>query len=219
MISALLYTIEPLKILCEDAFERWKLSLLRGMHRVEWWSAIGMISSSCCLIQVILSFFQVGCASFNSWLGPIRPYSLAMLSCTLASSWYIAFTRPWLQTSTASISAYALILSMSPEILAFGSATLSKMRRVEKRSIPHRFVAEVRFEKIGCISCLHTIRTIALRFDDIVRTKESIENGAVHTYLSCESEELAKETLEKFTQEALASGFPSTLRSLDRVAT
>ena len=32
----------------------------------------GLLSSSCCLLQLVLNTFAVGCAGFNKVLGPIR---------------------------------------------------------------------------------------------------------------------------------------------------
>ena len=43
-------------------------------HRLELWSLLGLLSSSCCALQLFLNLFSVGCAGFNTFLGPIRPY-------------------------------------------------------------------------------------------------------------------------------------------------
>ena len=39
-----------------------------------------MLSSACCLFQILLNLFSVGCAGFNTYLGPIRPISIGLLS-------------------------------------------------------------------------------------------------------------------------------------------
>ena len=33
----------------------------------------GLLSSSCCLLQILLNFLSLGCAGFNKLLGPLRP--------------------------------------------------------------------------------------------------------------------------------------------------
>ena len=90
------YHVHTVRELCEDVIELWKLRMLRTAHAFQWWSVVGLLSSSCCVIQVMLSFFQVGCASFNLYLGPLRPFTLAAATCMQAVSIGIALSRPWL---------------------------------------------------------------------------------------------------------------------------
>ena len=42
-----------------------------------WWTLLSLLSSSCCVIQLALNMLSVGCAGFNSILGPARPFFLA----------------------------------------------------------------------------------------------------------------------------------------------
>lgn len=52
-------------------------ALLRGAHRAGWWTLLSLLSSSCCVIQLALNMLSVGCAGFNSVLGPARSFFLA----------------------------------------------------------------------------------------------------------------------------------------------
>ena len=53
------------------------------------WGALGLLSSACCLFQVILNAMSVGCAGFNTVLGPFRPYFLALAAVLQAWVWTI----------------------------------------------------------------------------------------------------------------------------------
>merc|ERR1712099_132214 len=39
---------------------------------------MGLLSSSCCALQLLLNALSLGCGGFNNWLGPIRPQLLAL---------------------------------------------------------------------------------------------------------------------------------------------
>ena len=52
-------------------------ALHHGAHRAGWWTLLSLLSSSCCVIQLALNMLSVGCAGFNSILGPARPFFLA----------------------------------------------------------------------------------------------------------------------------------------------
>ena len=53
------------------------------------WGALGLLSSACCLFQLILNAMSVGCAGFNTVLGPFRPYFLALAAVLQACVWTI----------------------------------------------------------------------------------------------------------------------------------
>ncbi|KAF9174997.1 hypothetical protein BGX20_008841 [Mortierella sp. AD010] len=74
---------------------------------------LGLLSSSCCLIQLILNVFSIGCAGF-SVLTPFRPIfgsiSLALIAYTVY--------KYRLSTRTTITMAFALILILTPEMVA-----------------------------------------------------------------------------------------------------
>merc|ERR1719161_3498711 len=60
------------------AFDQLHIHLLISAHSLDstgifTWSILGLLSSACCLLQVILNAFALGCAGFNTYLGPLRP--------------------------------------------------------------------------------------------------------------------------------------------------
>merc|ERR1740138_1834236 len=65
-------------------------SLMRGSHKMMWWSVFGLLSSSCCALQLILNMFNFGCAGFNTYLGPLRPAFLAVTITLQVKMWVLA---------------------------------------------------------------------------------------------------------------------------------
>ena len=88
-------------------------------HRMEWWSVIGLLSSSCCALQLLFNVFSLGCAGFNTWLGPLRPLMLAITVSLQASMWRVALTGRGerLLLSAAGATALTASLSLLPELL------------------------------------------------------------------------------------------------------
>eukprot|EP00908_Phaeocystis_cordata_P010217 Transcript_21058.p2 GENE.Transcript_21058~~Transcript_21058.p2 ORF type:complete len:302 (-),score=103.87 Transcript_21058:70-879(-) len=87
--------------------------LLRLFHRLEWWSALGLLSSSCCVLQLLLNALSVGCAGFNTVLGPLRPLMLAVTVTLQTWMWRVAPT--W--RSALPATAVAAALTFLPEAL------------------------------------------------------------------------------------------------------
>lgn len=61
--------------------------LMTLSHRYEWWSFLGLLSSSCCVLQLALNMLSIGCAGFNTILGPIRPQMIAITLTLQAFMW------------------------------------------------------------------------------------------------------------------------------------
>ena len=88
-------------------------------HRMEWWSVLGLLSSSCCVLQLLLNVFSLGCAGFNTWLGPLRPLMLAITVSLQASMWRVVLTGRGqnLLVSATGATALTTVLSLLPELL------------------------------------------------------------------------------------------------------
>ena len=67
----------PLRFWAIDLYEEVKLKMLGFAHHMAWWSLLGLLSSACCVLQIILNLFSFGCAGFNTLLGPVRPPLIA----------------------------------------------------------------------------------------------------------------------------------------------
>mmetsp|Transcript_5856 Transcript_5856/g.13558 ORF Transcript_5856/g.13558 Transcript_5856/m.13558 type:complete len:465 (-) Transcript_5856:75-1469(-) len=154
-----------------DAYDLLKLKLLTTAHAVGWWSAIGMLSSSCCVIQVLLNLGGLGCAGFNAWLGPLRPTSMAVGVICQVISWSIAFSKPWQWGSMALLTAVSVLLTFSPEILAayHSSSYPSNATANQKSTGKHQEVhIQLNPGAIGCISCVTTVKSALSALPQIV---------------------------------------------------
>ncbi|KAF8975551.1 hypothetical protein BGZ46_009051 [Entomortierella lignicola] len=79
---------------------------------------LGLLSSSCCVIQLILNIFSIGCAGF-SILTPFRPLFTSLSVLLIAFTFY----KYRLSTRTATTLVIALILTASPELVAVHNQT------------------------------------------------------------------------------------------------
>merc|ERR1712086_1192044 len=100
--------------------------MLDTAYRYAWWSAIGLLSSSCCALQLMLNSFSLGCAGFNTVLGPIRPTLLAITTTVQASSWMVAYQRPWQYIPNAISTVIVISLAFLPEFLHLFSSSDKK---------------------------------------------------------------------------------------------
>ena len=100
--------------------------MMHGAQRMAWWSLLGLLSSSCCALQILLNACSVrpfsrfpraargrfshlrscvgqfGCAGFNTALGPWRATFVALTLTVQTISWCVAWERPyqWYSFST-----------------------------------------------------------------------------------------------------------------------
>ena len=98
--------LPPVRAVAEDVLAAVQLALLSGAHAMQWWSAIAMLASACCVIQLLLSALALGCSGLNSVLGPLRPPLLVMTLGLHFFVWFVVLTqkpeRPQLTTATLS---------------------------------------------------------------------------------------------------------------------
>eukprot|EP00662_Eupelagonemidae_sp_cell21_P021877 gene21877-57317_t len=102
----------PTQQVARDAQRRVVAVLVDGTHRGAWWAAVGLLSSSCCAVQLALNALNFGCAGFNSVLGPLRPVLCAVGACAHAAMWHAARRRVW---DWAPWTAAAVALTLLPE--------------------------------------------------------------------------------------------------------
>eukprot|EP00629_Pelagomonadales_sp_RCC1024_P016003 CAMPEP_0119267186 /NCGR_PEP_ID=MMETSP1329-20130426/5428_1 /TAXON_ID=114041 /ORGANISM="Genus nov. species nov., Strain RCC1024" /LENGTH=176 /DNA_ID=CAMNT_0007267101 /DNA_START=121 /DNA_END=647 /DNA_ORIENTATION=- len=112
----------PAAALVEAAAEAVREALLRSAHRAGWWAALSLLSSSCCVVQLALNLASVGCAGFNTWLGPTRPFFLAL---AIHARWLLreaarasTFSDPAVRRYNAVGGALALVVALAPEAVA-----------------------------------------------------------------------------------------------------
>ena len=86
------------------------------MTRISWINGLvgGLLISSCCLIQLFLNLFGIGCAGLNTLLLPYRPLFISLTIISLTYSFFRYRPSKWHFTT---IVIFTLFLSFSPELL------------------------------------------------------------------------------------------------------
>mmetsp|Transcript_51197 Transcript_51197/g.153796 ORF Transcript_51197/g.153796 Transcript_51197/m.153796 type:complete len:297 (-) Transcript_51197:271-1161(-) len=209
--------------LADDAYGRANDFALSTAHRMAWWSLLGLLSSSCCALQLLLNALSFGCAGFNAVLGPIRPTSVAVTLTVQALSWRVAWSRPWQWAPTASASVVVLSLTFLPEVLSVSATLRGYWRRREARGgcgsedgaadrEPTSKTLRFRVDNIGCAACVSAVTRVLEGIHFVEDFSVSLSNGIVTviaTDENCDQEKTnggieCKEIMQKLND----AGFP-----------
>ena len=182
--------------------------MLATAHRYAWWSLLGLLSSSCCALQLLLNALSMGCAGFNSILGPWRPTLLAWTCLVQVGSWVVAWDRPYQWAPTATASVVVLSLALLPEVLhsrfiyggntskkkymsttvkknnkhvaTKGTAASSAVDEIEKPTTPAATI-DFRFQmtSVGCAACLVTIHHALKNLPEVVDIQACMETNVL----------------------------------------
>ena len=135
--------------------------LLRSAHRFEAWALLSLLSSSCCVLQLALNVFSVGCAGFNAVMGPARPLCLALalharrrLGSAAAQS---RLVDPVVRRANAVGAAVAFAVALAPECVAL--LALARRRRGPKALAKGTAasVLTVALPSMGCVACVDAV--------------------------------------------------------------
>ena len=153
--------------------------MMATAYRYAWWSVLGLLSSSCCALQLILNAFSLGCAGFNSFLGPVRPVLLAMTVVLQSMSWYVAWSRPWQWIPTIAGSSLVLGLALLPEVLY--CLNLSKTSKATPTMKAKTGAKEYWFklQNVGCMACVSTVSNVLKNIPGVVDFRVSLEEGTL----------------------------------------
>jgi copper chaperone CopZ len=212
-----------------DAEETLRLLLLKEAHRWALWGVLSLLSSSCCLIQLLLSTFSVGCAGLNTWIGPWRPSLLALTLCLQAATWHTAFSSPvflWKQCFASTV--LSLGHSFLPEFLYLfaavrGGAYRSAKADRNEEGVNHEpettatattTLVTLQLSNLGCSACMTAVTGVALSHKPFVRRilEVSITEGLAYIEVSGRHDDGGGqhlELLEKLTADLDAAGFPA----------
>lgn len=184
-LAAVAANVEPVRALAMRALHHFQLGALTVAHRYAWWTAISLLSSSCCALQLLLNMMSVGCAGFNKVLGPVRPTLLSMTLLAQVWMWSVAlFKQPWQIPFMAGISVLTAVLTFLPE--AVDAYTRALEARIARQSVPDAAGArhEVRMSipSIGCVACVNKISKVLSehpRASEIESVHTSVEGASV----------------------------------------
>ena len=143
--------------------------------RSELWSVVGLLSSSCCLLQLMLNACSIGCAGFNTVLGPPRPYlmALALTLQTLLWQAVIANAEPLGPAITST--ALTICLTFLPEAL---NAAMQRSAMP-----PAEDDLRLRVGGMGCTACSVKVKAALESVDGISSCTVAFEEGCAQLRL------------------------------------
>jgi hypothetical protein len=132
---------------------------------------VPLLASSCCLVQLALNALSVGCAGFNTHLGPLRPYFLGLFAALQFDKWQSAvlLSSEWTAAGISRQLAWSAIqtgVALLPEaldaynhrkalqqVMADGSSSSSSPGATMK------IKANVQLDvpTMGCVACIRAI--------------------------------------------------------------
>lgn len=161
-LAALCVYVQPLYEMGEALHGFVTEQMMHGAHRMAWWSLLGLLSSSCCALQIVLNMFSFGCAGFNTALGPWRPTFVALTITVQTISWCVAAGRPYQWAPTAGMTALSLTLTLLPEALALYTARRERLAAsaVADGAVGgHKRIA-LQLESLGCSACVAKVSSV-----------------------------------------------------------
>ena len=139
------------------------------------WPVVGLLSSSCCLLQLMLNAFSIGCAGFNTVLGPARPYFMALALTLQTLMWQAVFADAAPLGPAITSTAVTSCLTFLPEAL----------NAVMQRSAvpPTEDDLRLRVDGMGCTACSVKVKAALEGVDGVSSCTVAFEEGCAHLQL------------------------------------
>lgn len=141
------------------------------------WSVAGLLSSSCCLLQIMLNAFSIGCAGFNTVLGPARPFFMA-----LALTLQIVMWKGVLANTAAYPLEPAIISTVLTTSLTFLPEALNAAMR-RSAVPPAEDDLRLRVNGMGCTACSVKVKTALEGVDGVSACTVVFEEGCAQLQL------------------------------------
>jgi len=192
----------------DQLWQKLQIELMIAASSLAWWSVMGLLSSACCLLQILLNALSLGCAGFNTYLGPARPFFLAATTMLQYSGWLVVVNNPiadWRYTALGS--GLAFTLALMPEMIY-----LYQQLRPKTTCIPAS-VAVLKLEGMGCVSCASTVRNVAHQHSTVLDVSVSVNDGTATIQSSLLQPEAVSQ-FELLAQQISQAKFPCTVLSV-----
>ncbi|KAL9186748.1 hypothetical protein ACHAXT_010468 [Thalassiosira profunda] len=180
-----------------DAYHAAKERMMDIAGEMAWWSLLSLLASSCCAVQLLLNALSLGCAGFNTVLGPLRPTFLALMIVAQLGSWCAAYyfsayasggnAQSWRMTAGSTV--VSGMLTLLPEMLEWQTARRERGRRKYKQlqngteeddgtlTNSVRTTMQLQLSTMGCSSCVSTVSRVLDGIDGVARHRVSLEKG------------------------------------------
>lgn len=175
-----------------------------------------LMSSACCAIQLILNAIGVGCAGFNTVLGPLRPYFVSIL---IFKSMKIHSMKQKMDVARF-VGTWSLALL--PEVVHFiNNRRVSKRRMISNGELhgnSKRLLVNLNIPTMGCVACINKIDTTIQNFEHAIDGSSklnSIGKGGTGTVLlECSNDTDAGTITKKLIESLTNAGFPCEIESI-----
>ena len=162
------------------------------------WSVAGLLSSSCCLLQIMLNAFSIGCAGFNTILGPVRPYFMALALTLQTLMWQAAITEAAPLGPAITSTALTIGLTLLPEAL---NAAIMQRSAVP----PAEEDLRIRVDGMGCTACSVKVKSALESVDGVSSCTVAFAEGCAQLRLDDSGFGLAAEERAAVEQRAIAA--------------
>jgi copper chaperone CopZ len=142
------------------------------MTRMSWINGLlgGLLISSCCVIQLGLNLFGIGCAGLNTLLLPYRPLFISLTVISLTYSFIRYRPSKWNFMAIVSVT---LLLSFSPELLRIYNNQFSNNDLNENEM----FVTHWKIIGMHCEGCRAAVVQSLRKLDGVVSVNVDLETG------------------------------------------
>jgi len=205
-------------------------------HRV----FLPLFASACCAVQLALNaiFAGAGCAGFNTYLGPLRPYFLSVMFVSTVTPWSLP-QAPWPNPAQAVADLAVWAVALLPEVVHARNGWLARQQspggsseemggsvvadREKDSSAMETAILELNVPGMGCAACVlkidSSIRGCTTKVGHVVRSSSWLtdepKGGKARVVLSADSIEGMDTLLASIVGAVNGAGFHCEVDSFD----
>ena len=184
-----------------------------------------LLSSSCCAVQLLINAFGIGCAGFNSVLGPLRPFFLSLLVYSTAISYPSGGVG---RVNWCRNAALSFFFALMPELLHMWNNSQSRRRQKGRATqvttdATVYVTVELDIPSMGCAACINKIDSTISGMSGVISSTSWLlddpKGGRARIVIAANStctddvDEIIKSVVEKVG----SSGFPCTVDTVSHV--
>lgn len=165
-----------------------------------------LLASACCVLQLLLNLLAVGCAGFNTLLGPTRPFFIGLLAYLTiyypATHWMVHVVR-W---STA----------LLPEGLhLYNTYHRSSQILTEDTKKDSMLLVTLDIPTMGCVACVHSVNAALENIPTITVTSPATlyatkKGGTATVVINGSSKKEVEQTVQSLMERLKSVGFPGS---------
>jgi len=203
--------VDTLQQFAWELYQEILFRLMDCANRMAWWSVIGLLSSSCCALQLLLNALNFGCAGFNVVLGPIRPFLCALTVCIQGAVWYTALDKPFQLVYVAPCTFVAAVLTLLPELTAMW---VSHSKGSGVSALEFQSSAVLAVEGMGCVACTKKVAEVLDKVPVLLGREINLERKVATVFLAASEANARQEILPGLIAGIKDAGFEASLSSV-----